>query len=312
MRVSVVIPLYNGGGTLGHTLASVLAQTHADFEVIVVDDGSTDGGGEIVRRCHDPRVRLASQANRGVSAARNRGIEEATSDWVAFLDADDEWHPAFLERTVGLARAFPEVSAIFANYAMSGTEKNVHRVVPSCAGLLDNYFSFCLANTGEGMHSSSVLARRTALQAVGGFPVGVTHFEDVDTWWRLAWTGPVGYIPEALAVYHTETLGSATKQVTQGWSRPPLCVETYRRWRREGRVPARLVSPGARLTNLYLMDYVYRRINAGDLAGARRFLRAECSPWRASAKQYARLSLLCWTPPALREWHRRQRRDEAA
>ena len=91
--ISVVIPLYNKVKYIRRALDSVLNQTSADLEVIVVDDGSTDGGGHVVLRQHDGRVRLIRQGNKGVSVARNRGVSEARADLIAFLDADDEWLP---------------------------------------------------------------------------------------------------------------------------------------------------------------------------------------------------------------------------
>lgn len=101
-KISVVIPLFNKGPYIARTLDSVLKQTFQDFKVIVVDDGSTDDGAEIVRGFDDPRIQLIQQPNQGESVARNRGVDESLSDFVAFLDADDEWMPKHLETILKL------------------------------------------------------------------------------------------------------------------------------------------------------------------------------------------------------------------
>ncbi|MGL6044061.1 MAG: glycosyltransferase family 2 protein, partial [Sandaracinobacteroides sp.] len=106
--VSVVIPAYNREATVGTAIRSVLWQTLSPVEVIVVDDGSTDGTAAAVQAIDDPRVRLVSQANGGISAARNRGIEAATQPWVAFQDSDDEWLPLKLEKQMASLALAPE------------------------------------------------------------------------------------------------------------------------------------------------------------------------------------------------------------
>lgn len=96
--ISVIIPLYNKAHTIVNTLNTVLNQTYHDFEVVIVNDGSTDNGVEVIKQnFNDSRIRIINQKNAGVSAARNRGIQESRGKWISFLDADDEWMPNYLE-----------------------------------------------------------------------------------------------------------------------------------------------------------------------------------------------------------------------
>ena len=105
--ISVVIPLFNKESYISDTLQSVLAQTFSNLEVIVVDDGSTDGSATMVRAINDPRVQLLEIENSGVSMARNTGITAAKYNWIAFLDADDRWAPTFLEEMVQAIEDYP-------------------------------------------------------------------------------------------------------------------------------------------------------------------------------------------------------------
>src|SRR5207249_4329253 len=145
MNVSVVIPLYNKAPFVRRALDSVLAQTHRALEVLVVDDGSTDGGGAVVAACPDPRVRLITQPNAGPGPARNRGLDEAAGPLVAFLDADDEWLPNYLETCVALLeRHGPDIACVSTGYFLHppgrptvpmwrrrGLEDGVYRLAPS-------------------------------------------------------------------------------------------------------------------------------------------------------------------------------------
>ena len=117
MNVSVVIPLYNKARHIARAIDSIVTQTYGDLELIVVDDGSSDGGGDIVRRYTDPRIRLIVQANAGPGAARNRGLREAKGELVAFLDADDQWLPDYLQTSVALLEQYgPEVASVSSGY----------------------------------------------------------------------------------------------------------------------------------------------------------------------------------------------------
>lgn len=196
--ISVVIPLYNKAGQVARTLRSVLEQTFDRFEVVIVDDGSTDGSADEARNVHDERIRLVSQRNAGVSAARNRGIDEARYDLIAFLDADDEWKPTYLETQYNLYRKYPDCSVFACNYEFRDADGRVKptilRKLPFAGedGILSNYFEVASCSHPP-LWTSAVMVRRQALQAVGGFPVGVRSGEDLLTWARLAVTGKIAF-----------------------------------------------------------------------------------------------------------------------
>ncbi len=204
---SVVIPLYNKQDTVERAVRSVLAQTVQDFEIVVVDDGSTDEGPHAVRRIEDERIRIVHQANQGVSAARNRGIAEARHDLIAFLDADDEWLPTFLDTIRRLVETFPQAAVFATAYLFcegeDATRPARFRGIPAAPwqGVLDDYFAVA-ARSDPPVCSSAVAVRKEALHAVGGFPVGVTSGEDLLTWARLAVCHRIAFSAEPLSVFH--------------------------------------------------------------------------------------------------------------
>jgi glycosyltransferase involved in cell wall biosynthesis len=205
MLVSVVIPLYNKVRHIQRAIDSVLAQTIADFELIVVDDGSTDGGADVVAGCADPRVRLVRQTNVGVSAARNRGIDEAAGQLVAFLDADDQWLPCFLETVLALWRRYPNAGAFATAYESYRNDKQqcpsfTTHVEIADGGLLPDYF---LAACDEPpVCSSAVMIPKSVFDAIGGFPVGMKHSEDSHMWARIALHYPIAWSPRVGAIYY--------------------------------------------------------------------------------------------------------------
>jgi len=167
--VSVIIPAYNAASTIDATLASVRAQAHSDLEIIVIDDGSTDGTVDRVS-AHaevDARVRLLQQANGGVAVARNRGVAEAKAEFVAPVDADDLWHPQKIARQLELIRHRPEVGLVCTAYWVLDADG---RVTMRCGGSLPRTNQFpdlCRRNfIGNG---SSALMRRSMVQECGGY-----------------------------------------------------------------------------------------------------------------------------------------------
>ena len=204
--ISVVIPLYNKEKQIACTLQSVFEQTFQNFEIVIVDDGSTDNSVEEVEKFDDFRIRLIHQTNAGVSAARNRGIEEASGELIAFLDADDVWMPEYLATQYGLYQKYPECSVYACNYEFRDSEGKVTptiiRKLPFEGedGILSNYFEVASCSHPP-ICSISIMVKKMAIQAIGGFPLGIKSGEDLLTWARLAVSGAIVYSRKSLAVF---------------------------------------------------------------------------------------------------------------
>lgn len=200
-QVSVVIPAYNYAHFLPEAIASVLAQTWPDFELIIVDDGSTDNTPEICARFTDPRVRAVRQTNAGLSAARNTGIREARYPFVAFLDADDRWQPDFLATVF---REFERLGPAFVAVGTSCSRMNAsgEPLAPPRQNFLHTSEltakSFCLRNRPL---SSSVVVRRAVFEECGNFDTDLRSSEDRDMWIRITARGHrFFYLGEPLAI----------------------------------------------------------------------------------------------------------------
>lgn len=221
--ISIVMPLYNKQAEVSDSIASILAQTFTDWELVVIDDGSTDEGPEQVAALDDKRIRLIRQPNGGVSAARNRGIAEARCELLAFLDADDTWLPGYLQAIAALARDFPQARWFATSYLIrhprDGEYQARLRGVPAGfrRGVLDDYFAVA-AVSDPPVNSSVVSVFRSAIQSIGGFPEGIASGEDLLTWARLAARFPLGYDARALSVFEVsgiERQPDPAQQVTQ-------------------------------------------------------------------------------------------------
>ncbi len=215
ISISVVIPAYNAGEFISRAIDSVLSQSRRPDEIIVVDDGSTDETAGRIKK-FGPEVRYIYQKNAGASVARNRGIEEAGSEWIAFLDADDEWLAERLARQCELLGRNEHLVWASANFYCCLCDENRRKadVNPDLAmkvlrgkEYFDDFFQTSLPH-GCGW-TGTMLIQKEVLQEAGMFQAGLHIAEDTDLWFRIACRRPrIGFIAEPLAIYHMTTAQS--------------------------------------------------------------------------------------------------------
>jgi glycosyltransferase involved in cell wall biosynthesis len=198
-EVSVVVPTHNRRGLLGLTLRSILWQRGVDLEVLVVDDGSSDGTAELVAGLGDARVRLLrNETAQGVAAARNRGIAEAAGGWLAFCDDDDLWAPDKLARQLQAAHQSGRGWVYGGAVRIDAGQRIISgKPPPGPEELAAGIARFNLMPGG----CSNAIASQAALAVVGRFDDGYKHFADWDLWIRLARRGPPAWVPSPLVGY---------------------------------------------------------------------------------------------------------------
>lgn len=206
-KVTVVIPAYNAMRYLPETMETALAQTFTDFEVLVVNDGSTDHTAEWVSQVTDPRVRIVSQENKGLAGARNTGIAHAKGEYIAYLDADDLWEPTKLEKQVRCLDENPEVGLVYTWTALADQDgKSTGRVISSHAegNVWQELIEFNMVCCG-----STPLIRRSCFDVVGLFSPDVSPSDDWDMWLRIANKFSFGVVKEALIRYRQHPSNSS-------------------------------------------------------------------------------------------------------
>ncbi len=258
-RISVVAPVYNRAGLVERALRSVFAQTLLDFELIVVDDGSTDELATTLERFRDPRLRLLRhERNRGTGAARNTGIQDARGACVAFIDSDDEWLPDMLERLrARLDAGPPERSLALSGFYLERDRlgRREARPLPDAADWYLRLLAGCNVSLG-----SCALIRRSTFDEIGLFDERLRRFEDWDWLLRYSAKHPIAAIEEPLAVIHSGA----------GWPSAEEVERAARQiWDRHGAAAARHSAAARRLL---LSTLSYER--AAALHRARRPLAA--------------------------------------
>lgn len=211
--VSIVIPAYNQSQYLGEAIRSALAQTRADLEVIVVDDGSTDDTAGVCESFTDPRLRYVWQANRGLSGARNTGVRESRGGFLTFLDSDDQFLPDKLERLLAAFERDPGLGLVAGQAVLiDQAGRRIGEVFDK--PLPDDLSELLLGNP---LHVGSVLLRREWQERVGPFDETLRSYEDWDLWLRLARAGcRMGWVAHPVSLYrfHQEQMTRIGAQMT--------------------------------------------------------------------------------------------------
>lgn len=211
---SIVIPLYNKQNSIANTLKSVLSQNYSNYEIVVVDDGSTDNSAAIAiailreyNECttkHKLEFRVICKPNGGVCSARNRGINEAKYDYIALLDGDDLWEPTFLAEQWKLVRDFPKAAMWGVNTAFinnNQTHKWEQGMDDGYRGYVENYFG---TKHNDLYCSSSVVIRKEVFDKIGLFDERIASSEDLDMWYRIILHYPVVFYDKVLVYYNQD------------------------------------------------------------------------------------------------------------
>lgn len=212
--ISIVIPLYNKALYIKETIYNILNQTYQDFELIVVNDGSNDNGPKLVQSFTDKRIKLINKPNGGVSSARNIGIQHAKYEYIAFLDADDEWLPNHLEEIHKLILDFGNRADVFVtNFARKYPSG---KIVPNRLphelneGIVKNYFKEVIKKAV--INASCVCVSKVALHTVKGFDERISRGEDIDVWIKLAREYNIVYSPIVTANYLQDAINNSRKR----------------------------------------------------------------------------------------------------
>jgi glycosyltransferase involved in cell wall biosynthesis len=306
MKISAIIPAYNSAPYIADAIASIRGQTVPISEIIVVDDGSMDATGEVVNKT-DPNTIYLRQENRGPSSARNRGVEAASGDWIAFLDADDQWTTAKTEAQIEALNSAPELRLIASD--MAEIDPSGHTITPSVLAkhqllgffqeLAGRPLPHALARL---MHKNfiptgTVLVRRDTLLEHGLFNTDIRYGEDLELWARIAADHPVTCLPE-VHMLRRQHGGNATQSTL------PLLADLVKVTRsiretcgnqllQQGENPDQLVADA-------LWNLGYGQFASGDYKAAR-------STFSASSKEYPSRRALLYRlaaslPPALIGW----------
>jgi glycosyltransferase involved in cell wall biosynthesis len=208
-KISIIMPCFNAAAHIRRGVSSALAQTIADIELIVVNDGSTDNSLQILKTIKDPRLKIINQLNLGVSAARNRGIKEARGDYIAFLDTDDTWHPTCLEKLYSALKSCPTAALSYCGWQNVGLPggRGKPYVPPDYEN--SDKLEHLLRTCPWPIHAA--LTRSEIIAEAGGFDERFSNAEDYQLWLHIAMRHDIVQVPQVLAYYHFHEGTQASK-----------------------------------------------------------------------------------------------------
>ena len=276
--ISVIIPLYNKGPYVKRAIQSVFNQSIQDFEIIVVEGGSTDNGPEVVRTFKDPRFLVIHQVEKGVSAARNEGVQAARSDFIAFLDADDEWMPTFIETVLRLKDTYPKAGAYFTAIKEIGPNNDEISPTHSCVpvegweGLIPNYFQE-LVNGSPLYYPSSLALSKGVFFDNGGFTTGAAWGEDQDLCGRIALRNSIAFSSKSHSLIHITDSYSRAMQRRVAITEEHPFIRPAQQAIRNGEVPENMLRDLKRWVQELVLFSVKYNLIAGNPAGAGNILK---------------------------------------
>lgn len=293
-RVSAIIPVYNGTQTIARALDSVLAQTFAPIEIVVVDDGSTDDLGVALMPYHG-QIKLVRQPNRGLSAARNAGAAAAAGEYLAMLDADDLWMPERIARSVEILDTEPQCPAVFTTAVEVYPDGTVAGLPPHRASGLFRPSIVEILSYVPPLRPSTCTVRRSAFDKVGGYAEIIRHPGGEDIYFNLLVSelGPLGFVSEPLVHYRVHTTQVSPAKYERG--RQQMLEMVRERYGAAAREAIRAVHQRcSRNWQTFAMQALAR----GDRAEARAALRAALRYEPASARIWSRMART-WLPLSL-------------
>lgn len=213
MKFSIVVPLFNKEKHIVRAINSILKQTHQDFEILIIDDGSTDLSYNKAISIKDSRIKVYRKKNEGVSSARNFGVQHSTCEYIAFLDADDEWKPMFLESIIKMIKKYPEAGAYATSYEFK--DQGVTRRANINVNLNEEEFTvvdyFKCSLNDPLISASSVVIKKSVFEHVGFFSTRLTRGEDLEMWCRIALNYPIVFLNKVLATYYLDSENKLTR-----------------------------------------------------------------------------------------------------